>query len=543
MLDSVDLGQEPTDKKGYKERRKALVERLVVLQQKAVEADRGVVVLFEGWNGAGKGSRISDILYCLDARRTKVNHSTGLTDEDVQMFGQLKSGVSGYSPFMKPFWDGLGERGAITFFEQGWYSAAEQLLIGTEHARWHADACRRTCKPRTTFASLAEHVLKPRNYLDGASPVDVCIKSIESFERTLTDNGYVVLKFFLHIGKAAQRHRLTGLYSNPATRWRVSDEDLLRMSDYDDRYPLLDTMLERSNFDFAPWHVLNGEDKRGANLTIAETIVEALERVTAPAEKPSPEETAIGAPAFSRFTTQTDYPSLDDVDHGLVLPREEYKQQLKKEQKRLFELELDMYQQRVPLIVMYEGWDAAGKGGSIKRVAQALDARAYEIFPSPAPSRVELAHPHLWRYWTRLPKAGHVGIYDRSWYGRVLVERVENITAPADWARAYDEINEFESDLVDWGALIVKFWVEIDQDEQLRRFQDRQNTPAKQWKITDEDWRNREKYPLYREAVEDMFRLTSTTFAPWHILESNDKPYARVKALKTINDLLEKRLS
>ena len=185
---------------------------------------------------------------------------------------------------------------------------------------------------------------------------------------------------------------------------------------------------------------------------------------------------------------------------------------------------------------------AAGKGGAIKRVAQALDARAYTIFPSPAPTKPELAHPFLWRYWTRLPKAGHVGIYDRSWYGRVLVERVEGFATDAQWARAYDEINEFEQELVRWGAVLLKFWVDVSQEEQLARFRARQEDPAKQWKITDEDWRNRDKYPQYKSAVEDMFRLTSTPFAPWIVLESDDKRFARVKALETINDALEARL-
>ena len=201
-----------------------------------------------------------------------------------------------------------------------------------------------------------------------------------------------------------------------------------------------------------------------------------------------------------------------------------------------------MYLRRIPMIFMFEGQDAAGKGGSIKRIAQALDARSYTIYPSPAPTKPELMHPHLWRYWTRLPKAGHVGIYDRSWYGRVLVERVEGFARPSTWARAYDEINEFERDLVDWGAVLLKFWVEIDRDEQMKRFVAREQNPDKVWKITEEDWRNRDKYPQYREAVEDMFRLTSTEYAPWTILESNDKLYARVKALKTINAALEKRL-
>ena len=174
------------------------------------------------------------------------------------------------------------------------------------------------------------------------------------------------------------------------------------------------------------------------------------------------------APRASRFRIVDRVPNLDQVDHGLVLDQHEYKDRLKKQQKRLNKLEMEMYQARVPLILMFEGWDAAGKGGAIKRVAQALDARAYTIFPSPAPTKPELAHPHLWRYWTRLPKAGHVGIYDRSWYGRVLVERVEGFATDAQWARAYDEINEFEQELVRWGAVLLKFWVDVSQEEQLR---------------------------------------------------------------------------
>jgi AMP-polyphosphate phosphotransferase len=248
------------------------------------------------------------------------------------------------------------------------------------------------------------------------------------------------------------------------------------------------------------------------------------------------------APRNSYFDIMADYPRLDEVDHTLVLDEETYRKRLKKLQKKLYELEAQMYQRRIPLMVMYEGWDAAGKGGNIKRVAQALDARAYTIFPSPAPTRPELLHPHLWRYWTRLPKAGHVGIYDRSWYGRVLVERVEGFATNEQWSRAYDEINEFERDLVEWGAILLKFWVDIHPDEQLRRFHARQADPAKQWKITDEDWRNREKYPLYKAAAQDMFRLTSTPFAPWYILESDDKRYARIKALEIIVAALKERL-
>ena len=245
---------------------------------------------------------------------------------------------------------------------------------------------------------------------------------------------------------------------------------------------------------------------------------------------------------MTRFAPSEHIPTLDEVDHTLALTRSEYKAQLKAEQERLRRIELEMYIRRIPMMIMYEGWDAAGKGGSIKRVAQALDARAYTIYPSPAPTKPELLHPHLWRYWTRLPKAGHVGIYDRSWYGRVLVERVEGFASPAQWSRAYEEINEFERDMVEWGAILLKFWVDVSPETQLERFEAREANPEKRWKITAEDWRNRDKFPQYRAAVEDMFRLTSTRNAPWIILESDDKYYARVKALRIINEALEKRL-
>jgi polyphosphate kinase 2 (PPK2 family) len=249
------------------------------------------------------------------------------------------------------------------------------------------------------------------------------------------------------------------------------------------------------------------------------------------------------APRGSRFPIVDTPPTVDGINHALTLAPDAYKRQLKELQARLFRLENMMYQARIPLVIMYEGWDAAGKGGNIKRVAQALDARAYTIFPSPAPTKPELAHPHLWRYWQHLPKAGHVALFDRSWYGRVLVERVEELTPATRWSQGYDEINEFEHDLVDWGAILLKFWVDVSPDEQLARFNARAADPAKQWKITPDDWRNRDKYPQYKAAIDDMFRLTSTRHAPWVVLESDDKLYARIKALRIICDAIESRLN
>ena len=550
MLEQVDLSAKMS-KEEYKPLHDELIAKLVVLQQEARKKGVGVVALFEGWNGAGKGSRIGDLVYELDARATHMHVLSNFDEEGAARFRDRGSGVTGFEPLMQEFWQALGPRGDMTLYERGWYTAAARRLVYTD--------------------SEANHAAHLQAYR----------RAVSEFERQLSADGYVVLKFFVHISKDVQKRRLKGLHDNPDTAWRVSDEELATVKDYDEIYARYDELLRNTDFDFARWTMVNGEDKRSANITIAKALVRALERALAsgpdaaaeaaaakaaansagaldqadPRDR-TPEETervmaaaraqateqAEEAPLHSRFTIVKNPPRLADIDHTLALAREEYQEALKREQKRFAELELKMYLARVPLMVLYEGDDAAGKGGNIKRVAQAIDPRAYTIFPSPAPTKVELAHPHLWRYWTRLPRAGHVGIYDRSWYGRVLVERVEGFASPAEWSRAYDEINEFEGELEAWGALLLKFWVAVSPEEQLNRFNDRQNNPDKQWKITPEDWRNRDKHPQYDAAVDDMFRLTSTPYAPWRILESTNKYYARVKALKIINDELEKRL-
>ena len=569
MLETVDFSLEDLPKDAYKRRHDQLSDRLVVLQQEARNKGVGLVVLFEGWNGAGKGSRISDLMYHLDARATSVHVTENLDVEAARSFAGTDQGVTGFFPVMQEFWKALGPRGDITFYDRGWYTAAMQQVL---YNLFGTLSLPKGLSRDHVLATLGERRLQAAQaYVD----------SIADFERQLSDDGYVVVKFFVHMTKKGQKKRLMRLHDDPATRWRVSEEKLARIGNYEEAYALYDRLLEDSDFEFAPWTLLNGEDKRRTNVAVAETLVQALESAlaalpaeddgvassvcTAPSTQPSAPAVACAgsdvapaatptassaaasrpaaqAPRTSRFPGVPDRPRLDEVDHSLALDEQTYRKRLKRLQKRLNALENEMYQKRVPLMVMYEGWDAAGKGGNIKRVAQALDARAYTIFPSPAPTKPELAHPHLWRYWTRLPKAGHVGIYDRSWYGRVLVERVEGFATDAQWARAYDEINEFEQELVRWGAVLLKFWVDVSQEEQLARFRARQEDPAKQWKITDEDWRNRDKYPQYKSAVEDMFRLTSTPFAPWIVLESDDKRFARVKALEVINDALEVRL-
>ncbi|MDR2716133.1 MAG: hypothetical protein LBB46_05260, partial [Coriobacteriaceae bacterium] len=494
------------------------------------------------------------------ARATSVYVTPDIDQEEARLFDELDQGVSGYFPFMQQFWKAIGPRGNTTFFDRGWYMASIQRML---------------------FALLGDDFgkeggklgKKRQEKLDAL--IEASLQSAQDFEHQLINDGYVVVKFFLHISEEEQKLRLTGLYNDPTTRWRVSREKLLRAGSYQQAYRLYDTLLEKSNETYAPWVLVNGEDRRAANLTICATLVEALEGAFdvraaggedgaagpgGPGAAGGPQKQASPAAAWAnipfcldkegkrvscapRFPQAPVTPSLEAVDRSLRLSPADYKARLKEQQEKLYRLELEMFLKRIPLIVLFEGWDAAGKGGAIKRVAQALDARSYTIFPSAAPTPLEKLHPHLWRYWTRLPKAGHVGIYDRSWYGRVLVERVEGFATEAEWTCAFDEINGFEHELVGWGALLVKFWVEISPDEQLRRFRDREADPHKQWKITEEDWRNREKHAPYKAALDDMFQRTSTTFAPWTILPSEDKYYARVEALRTITDALEARIS
>jgi AMP-polyphosphate phosphotransferase len=234
---------------------------------------------------------------------------------------------------------------------------------------------------------------------------------------------------------------------------------------------------------------------------------------------------------------------LEKLDTTKKLTPKQYDEQLGRVQVRLRELQFELFRQKVPVLCMFEGWDAAGKGGAIKRVTEILDPRGFTVSTYAAPKGDEKTHHYLWRFWKSLPRAGHVGIFDRTYYGRVLVERVEGFCHDDEWRRAYREITEFESHQFSYGMVICKFWLHITKEEQLRRFKSRELDPFRSYKLTDEDWRNRAKWPQYQEAVEDMLLHTSTPFAPWTVVEANSKHYARVKVLKTLVDAIERRLN
>lgn len=494
MLDKFDTQREPVPQ-ADKQERKLLEKKLGVLQQQIKALKIPVVVIFEGWGASGKGSTVSDLILNLDPRGFKV-YST-----------QEANSLEKRRPELYRFWDKIPEYGYMSIFDRSWYM------------------------------DISTAVLE-----EGVEPQLLARRTgdINTFERQLTDDGYVILKFFLHISKDEQQKRLEKLAGDSHTRWRVTERDWQRNENYSHYYKVFDNMLETTNTAYAPWYVLDANKRKGAVSQLYRIVIERLEDAIDKKQNPLRAESELKEVYIAdRFLPLKPMPRLSEIDLDHSLTRERYKALLKEKQERLNLLHNRLYLRKKPVILVYEGWDAAGKGGNIKRVAAALDPRGYEVVTVAAPEKFELYRHYLWRFWRQLPKTGHISIFDRSWYGRVMVERLEGFCSHNQWMRAFNEINEFEAALHEWGAIVIKFWMHIDKDEQLARFTLRQNTPEKQYKITEEDWRNREKWDLYEEAVDDMIRYTSTDFAPWQIIESNDKCYARIKTLDIIIDKIE----
>ena len=336
-----------------------------------------------------------------------------------------------------------------------------------------------------------------------------------------------------------QKKRLNHLAGSEDTSWRVKEKDWKNNENYDKCFSQFDTMLVQTDTANAPWTIVEAMDKKFAADKILTTIVNRLEQAVEMNQKKGNPETDSKSEDTDAYLQNS---VLKGVDLTLSLTPEEYKKKKKDLQKRMEKLHNQMYLQRVPVVLAFEGWDAGGKGGAIKRITQCMDARGYEVVPIASPNDIEKAHHYLWRFWNHFPKDGHMAIFDRTWYGRVLVERVEGFATEEEWKRAYQEINDMEAHLVKSGTIVLKFWMHIDKDEQEKRFKQRMETPEKQWKITDEDWRNRDKWDDYEKAVDEMMLRTSTTEAPWHIIEANSKLYARIKVLEIVVEALEKRL-
>jgi polyphosphate:AMP phosphotransferase len=364
------------------------------------------------------------------------------------------------------------------------------------------------------------------------------MERIRHFEKMLTDEGVVLLKLWFHLSKEEQRERLRRLERDRRTRWRVTEDDWKHFGIYDRFRRVSARALRQTSNDNAPWLVVSGADRRYRELAVGRALLESMERAVARPSAPLPPPPVPHTPPAVDGKTM-----LDTLDLTRSIDKEEYERELEERQGRLNLLTRDRrFLRKRSLVVVFEGSDAAGKGGAIRRITAALDARSYHVVPIAAPTDEEKAQPYLWRFWRHAPAFGRIVMFDRSWYGRVLVERVEGFAAMADWVRAYSEINDFEEQLVDHGSIVVKLWLQIDAEEQLRRFRERQEIDFKRFKITDEDWRNREKWNDYRIAVNDMITRTSTELAPWTLVEANDKRYARIKVLETIGDAIERTL-
>lgn len=491
MLEMVDLGRR-ISKAEYKKEIEPLERRVAELQRKARSQGVPLVVVFEGWDAAGKGTLINKLLLALDSRGFTVHPINPPNEEEAMR------------PFLWRFWTRTPQRGRIAIFDRSWYGG---VLV-------------------ERVDKLVKKGVWQHRYGE-----------INAFERQLTDDGFVVVKFFLHISHEEQARRFRKLRKRKVTAWKVTREDWKHHRQYDKYLQATEDML--ANTSQVPWYIVEAHDRRFAAVKVFRTVVEALERATARRGK---HRAKIVANAPSRTLPPMAGSILDTVDLSQSLDRPRYERLLKHYQKRVLELEHELYLERIPVVIVYEGWDAAGKGGNIRRLVQGLDPRGYQVIPIAAPNDVEKQHHYLWRFWLRFPKAGHIAIFDRSWYGRVLVERVEGFCSREEWKRAYAEINETEQQWTDFGAVLIKFWLHIDKEEQLRRFESRRRIAHKRWKITEEDWRNREKWDAYRAAVDEMLYRTSTTHAPWSIVPATSKLYARVHALRTVVDTLESRV-
>jgi AMP-polyphosphate phosphotransferase len=456
--------------------------------QRALRA-RGVpvIVVVEGWNASGISDTIAEFLYGLDPRGV-----------DFHAFGRPGKEELAHS-FLQRFWVTTPARGRIAVFARSWYSRAiDEMLTGIE---WE-------------------------------TRLDRALTSITTFERQLADDGTLILKFFLQISKKEQRRRLLARERDPLTAWMITQNDWDFHRQYDELAPVIEHIRQSTDKPWAPWHLVEADDPGPA---IEEVLSTVVQRLRARLDES-------GDVAGSRLPPLPPAPKespLDRVDLSLSMSRREYEEVAAECQTRLRAAQYSLFRRRIPLMIVYEGWDAAGKGGSIKRLILPMNPRGYTVVPVGRPTPAELEHHYLWRFYRQFPQAGDIRIFDRSWYGRVLVERVEGLATEPQWRRAFAEINEMEQAYVDSGGGLVKFWLEIDSGTQLKRFREREEDPQKQWKITEEDWRNREKWPQYAEAVREMIARTHTPQAPWTVVESNDKQHARIKAQRTVIEYVE----
>jgi polyphosphate kinase 2 (PPK2 family) len=531
MLDQIDL-ERAIDAREYKQRLSALQARLYDLEQALFETRIPALIIFEGWAGTGKIRMISLLTRRLDPRGLRVYPITPPRSSEQQY------------PWLYRFWLKTPPYGRMAIFDRSWY---REVLAGRASGAFSPSAWRARCE------------------------------DIVAFERQLADDGVIPIKFWLHISKKEQGRRFRKLRADRLTAWQVTEEDRWQHKHYDAMRVAVEDLLVRTGTPQAPWTILPTTNNHYARVAAFETIIATLEARLGQAAPPAASEafqelvlnasgTAFRHALEAMPTSHTNGPDsatllpsrplsapplvayqppvaiLRGVDLGQTIGHKSYEHKLAALQAKIHLLGREVYAQQRPVVLVFEGWDAAGKGGTIRRVTEKLDPRSFVVHAIAAPTGEDKAHHYLYRFWRRLPPRGMIAIFDRSWYGRLLVERVEGFAREDEWQRAYAEINEFERQLIEFGTIICKFWMHLSPQEQLRRFEERQNIPYKAWKLTDEDWRNREKWPQYEQATDEMLLRTSTPAAPWTIVESEDKRFGRIKALQTIVRRLEDEL-
>ncbi|HEY7308887.1 MAG TPA: polyphosphate:AMP phosphotransferase [Gemmataceae bacterium] len=484
MFESAELDHR-VSKEDYRKEKPRVREAVLKAQLELVDQKRfAVLILIEGMDAAGKGETVQMLHDWMDPRHVHT-----------QAFGEPSEEERERPPLWR-YWRALPAKGRIGIFFGAWQSVGLKRLLEDGH--------------------------------------EEDLDEIVRLEEMLAHEDVLVLKWWFHLSKKQQKKRLKKLERNPRTRWRVTEAEWQHHKRYDKLRASAESLLRRTSTAEAPWAVIAGADRCYRELTVANILLKALRQ-----RLEQPKRETVLDPVPSPLPALDGHNVLRALDYGRRLSGNEYDEQIEHWQGRLNVLSREPHFEGTTILAVFEGTDAAGKGGSIRRVTAALDPRSYHVVPIAAPNEEERAHPYLWRFWRHIPRPGQLLIFDRSWYGRVLVERVEGLSPEGDWKRAYSEINDFEAQLVRHGFVLCKFWLAITPDEQLKRFKARESTGFKRFKITAEDWRNRDKWDEYERAVCDMVDRTSTEIAPWTLVEANDKKFARIKVLKTLCHAIE----
>lgn len=488
MFEAVCLGR-TMSKSAFKEQESELRGKLLNAQFALKEKNKAVLIILAGVDGARKSDVIDMLNKWLDTRNIQVHAFWNGSTEETER------------PFYWRFWRRLPARQTIGIFYGGWY---------WQPLRDHIDG------------EIDDHEFDRDCHL------------IQETECTLRDDGMVVVKLWLHITKDEQKKRFKSRRKRlKASHVPVEDEKIHKK--YDAYVNAAQRAIRITDNVRCPWHLIDATDHYYRDFTAGEVVLEAMQKAVN--EQRADERRRVIHK--TTMAVEADRTVLDELDMSVNASADENKTRIKKYQRELNGLAWECFAQKRSVVLVFEGWDAAGKGGAIRRITSAIDSRLYRVISIAAPSDEELAQQYLWRFWRQIPRAGYFTLYDRSWYGRVLVERVEQLADDSEWGRAYQEINNFEELLVDHGIVLMKFWLHLDKDEQLARFKARENTPWKNYKITDEDWRNRDKWDQYKLAIHDMVARTSTDKAPWHLIPANDKMQARAEILRRVCDKIQ----